>query len=119
MEENQKEESPEPIGMKTHKEYSAFFGVVSTILGVLLVVSISTHGFKTMGYEKEEDVLQKVGDFINSTNPLEEVKLVDIDKEVVYRIKMKVLEQEFDTYVGPDGRFYPSFVELSANITLS
>jgi len=76
--------------------------------------------FKGFGSQKAEETAQKAVDFINK-NMLENggAVLVSVSEESgVYKFKVKVEEQEFDSYLTKDGKIiFPSGINLTSEET--
>lgn len=97
-----------------------FYFVLLIFLFLLLVASIFTSGFglKNLLFPKSKDeIAKKTVDFINKNliSGQEKASLVSVNLEDngLYKIKIKVGEQEFESYISSDGKFlFPQAISL-------
>lgn len=94
--------------------------IATIVLGVLLVISLFANGIPFTGYFVKDSKVNSAVDFIN-TNLLAdgtkaELKQVD-EISGLYKIKLSIDGQEFDSYISKDGKFlFPSAIDLSMKL---
>ncbi|MCK4520356.1 thioredoxin family protein [Candidatus Parcubacteria bacterium] len=98
------------------------------VIGILVIASVAyTNGFFENNQNQNENVLsadevsEKVINFINE-NLLEGgiiASLIDISEESnLYKIKLKIGEEEFDSYISKDGKLlFPQVIDMEENLS--
>ncbi|MGB2762190.1 MAG: thioredoxin family protein [Minisyncoccales bacterium] len=100
------------------------------VIGILVIASVAyTNGFFGNNQNENENILssdeisEKVINFINEDILSEGVtaSLVDISEESnLYKIKLKIGEEEFDSYVTKDGKLlFPQVIDIESSSSVS
>jgi len=98
--------------------------ISSVVLFLLLLVSILTSGFgikDKFSKVSKEEIAEKTIDFVNknflSNGLTASLVSISLDENGLYKVKLKVQDQEFDSYVSRDGNIlFPQGIEMKAQI---